>query len=106
MQPVFSAATALHISATAGERRTDEPAGAADRHGRLHGHSGVPAKKGVRRFGKTHGGRHPIAYDRVIPAMPGGAAALAFFFDVTHFAAGRHLAIASDDAAAGERGEA
>ena len=42
----------------------------------------------------------------VIAAMAVTHAASAFFFDVTHFTAGCHLAVASNDAAAGECGEA
>src|SRR5207247_11251707 len=59
---------------------------------------------------RHHAGRgrdgEPLGGDRVISPMAMAAAGLAFFFDVDDFAAGAHVAIAADDASAGERREA
>src|SRR5262249_62182748 len=47
-----------------------------------------------------------VANHRVVPTMTVTAAGFAFLLDVSNFAARRELTIASDDAAAGESGEA
>ena len=41
--------------------------------------------------------------DGVVPAMAVNISAGALFFDVGHFATGRHFAIAANDAPAGQR---
>jgi hypothetical protein len=60
-------------------------------------------------FGRKNGGqgcRESFPGHRVIAAVAVTHTASAFFFDVTHLSAGRHLAVAPNDAAAGECGEA
>jgi hypothetical protein len=60
-------------------------------------------------FGRENDGqscRESFPGHRVIAAMTVTHAASSFFLDVTHFTAGCHLAVASNDAAAGECGEA
>ena len=51
------------------------------------------------------GDSHSLRHNRMVPAMSVAAAALALFLDVAHFAAGRHLTIAADDAATREGAE-
>jgi len=48
----------------------------------------------------------PVADHRVVPTMTVTAAGFAFLLDVSNFATRRELTIASDDAPAGESGEA
>jgi hypothetical protein len=60
-------------------------------------------------FGRENGGQscqESFPGHRVIAAMAVTHAASAFFLDITHFTARRHLAVASNDASAGECGEA
>ena len=57
------------------------------------------------REGYGRNGRDAVGHG-VIPPMAVTPAAFALFFDVAHFAAGRHLAVPADNAAAGECGEA
>src|SRR5262249_6908713 len=61
----------------------------------------------LRRFGKGSSRAQVVAITnhRVVPTMTVAAARLAFLLDIRDFAAGRELAIASDDAPAGESGE-
>lgn len=56
--------------------------------------------------GHRRGGGQTIGGNRVVAAMAVAAAALALLLHVGQFTAGRHFAIAADDAAACEGGEA
>jgi hypothetical protein len=62
----------------------------------------------LRRLRKGSGRAHVVAITNhgVVPAMTVTAAGFAFLLDVSDFAARRELTIASDDAPAGESGEA
>ena len=55
---------------------------------------------------RRRGDGDPFRDDRVISPMAVAAAGLTFFFNVRNFAAGGHLAIAADNAPAGESREA
>ena len=64
--------------------------------------------RGLRRFGRQRkaDSRHEaVGGYRVVAPMPVTPAGFALFFDVTDFAAGRHLALAADHAAARQRSE-
>src|SRR3954469_5869330 len=56
--------------------------------------------------GHRRGGTQTIGRNRVVAAMAVATAALALFLDVGQLTAGRHFAIAADNAAACEIGEA
>src|SRR6187402_967785 len=65
------------------------------------------ADSGSGGFGEAHRhSRDAVAHDGVVAAVAGGPAALPLFLDVADLAAGRHLTVASNDAAARESGEA
>ena len=56
--------------------------------------------------GEDDGGRDdPRGNDGVIAPMARAATPFTFLFDVAYFAAGRHLAVPANDAAATESGE-
>jgi hypothetical protein len=66
---------------------------------------GALGSGGLARQSDGRTGSEPVGDNRVIPPVSVTRAGLALFFDVSHFAARRHLTVPADDAAATEGGE-
>ena len=99
IRPVFRLERGVFVNGARGHRTVAAT-------GQSEADASEPWLGGFGRQRKREGSGEPLGGNRVVATMAVTTAGFALFLDVTDFAAGRHFAIAADDAAAGQSGEA